>query len=147
MAMQLKRDYGRIRKTPDELGRYRCSKCRNWKIPSDFNKSSNQTSGLSYACRECMKEQVRSYNIPTKYGITYNEFQQKFINQSGKCGCCNSELKMNGKGSERPCVDHNHKTKQVRDLLCGRCNLAAGNVQDSSLKAKELATYLEKWNC
>ena len=147
MAMQLKRDYGRVRKAPDEMGRYRCSKCRNWKNPSDFNKSKNQTSGLSYACRDCMKEQVRHYNIPSKYGISYDQFKQKFIDQNGKCACCGIEFKMNGKSSERACVDHNHKTQQIRDLLCGRCNLAAGNVLDSSYKASQLARYLQKWDC
>lgn len=35
----------------------------------------------------------------------------------------------------------------VRDLLCGRCNLAAGNVGDSSAKAAQLVGYLKKWNC
>jgi hypothetical protein len=52
-----------------------------------------------------------------------------------------------GKQNSRPCVDHNHSTSEVRDLLCGRCNLAAGNVDDSSLKAEQLAAYLKKWKC
>jgi hypothetical protein len=147
MAMQLKRDYGRVRKTPDELGRYRCSKCRTWKNSTDFNKNKFQTSGLNYACRDCMKIEIRKHNIPSKYGITISEFNDMFIKQYGKCACCNSDFKMNGKPSERACVDHNHKTNKVRDLLCGRCNLAAGNVQDSSFKARQLASYLEKWNC
>ena len=54
---------------------------------------------------------------------------------------------MDGTKTERPCVDHNHITNEIRDLLCGRCNLAAGIVQDSSKKAKQLAIYLEKWKC
>jgi hypothetical protein len=49
--------------------------------------------------------------------------------------------------AERLCVDHNHKTGAVRALLCGRCNLAAGNVLDSSERAMQLAKYLSMWNC
>jgi hypothetical protein len=118
-----------------------------WKAPSEFNKAKNQKSGLSYACRACMQVDVRKHNLPSKYGITAAQFAEKILAQGGKCACCRNQFKMDGTKTERPCVDHNHNTNEVRDLLCGRCNLAAGNVQDSSEKAKQLAAYLEKWKC
>ena len=144
MELQIKRDWGRIRKTPDELGRYRCSKCQNWKHPKEFNKSKSQTSGLCYSCRECSIKHNKKWQV-AKYGISVDEFNKKFIEQDGKCACCNIDFIMNSYQLLKSCVDHNHKTQQIRDLLCGRCNLAAGNVQDSSFKAKQLASYLEKW--
>ena len=145
--LNLKRDWGRNPKAPNQSGLYRCSKCRDWKDPSEFSKNKNQKSGLNYACKPCMKANVRQYNLPAKYGITAAKFAEMLLAQGGKCACCWGQFKMEGKASERPCVDHNHSTGEVRDLLCGKCNLAAGNVADSSAKATQLANYLTKWKC
>jgi hypothetical protein len=145
--LSLKADRGRKVKASDEQGRYRCSKCHEWKTPSEFNKSKNQSSGLSYACRPCMREDVRKYNLLSKYGISAAKFAEMLLAQGGKCACCEAAFIMEGKKSERPCVDHNHSTGEIRSLLCGRCNLAAGNVLDSSVRATQLARYLERWKC
>jgi len=142
-----KRDWGRIPKAPDEQGRYRCSKCKAWQPPEAFSKNKSQVSGLNYACKSCMKPEIQKYNLPAKYGITPADFARKLVAQGGKCACCQVAFNMDGTASERACVDHNHVNNEVRDLLCGRCNLAAGNVRDSSMRAEQLAAYLRKWKC
>jgi len=145
--LSVKRDWGRVPKAPDADGNYRCSKCREWKPPSAFNKSKSQKSGLSYACRVCMRVDVRKYNLPAKYGITAAQFAEKLLIQGGKCACCSIQFQFDGNKANRPCVDHNHISGEIRDLLCGKCNLAAGNVNDSSERAEQLASYLKKWKC
>lgn len=145
--LSTKRTWGRVPKVADEQGRYRCSKCYEWKAPNLFNKNKNQVSGLNYACKPCSKASVQKYNLPAKYGISSAQFAEKLLAQGGKCACCNVSFEFEGNRNTRPCVDHNHVTNQVRDLLCGKCNLAAGNVADSSFKAEQLATYLKKWKC
>lgn len=143
----LTHDWGRIAKKPDVGGRYRCSQCREWKNTDQFNRNRSQTSGLHYMCRPCSKAHVRKYNLPAKYGISAATFAEMLLAQGGKCACCSQQFAVEGKKADRPCVDHNHKTGEVRSLLCGRCNLAAGNVMDSSTRAEQLATYLKRWNC
>ena len=143
----LKRNYGRVPKLPNQNGEYRCSKCQEWKLPTDFNKNNQQTTGLNYMCRSCANIDVRKHNLPAKYGISVGKFSEMLLAQGGKCACCQHQFNFTGRKSERPCVDHNHATKEVRGLLCGRCNLAAGNVQDSSIKAEQLAVYLKSWKC
>lgn len=69
------------------------------------------------------------------------------LNQKGLCACCERELLLEGKNARKACVDHNHKTGEVRDILCGRCNLAAGHVKDSSHIAEKLRNYLFRWGC
>lgn len=146
--MQLeKRDWGRIPKEADSTGCYRCSKCRVWKPPGEFNKNRNQKSGLNYACRPCARVHTQKYNLPAKYGITSERFNQMLEEQNNKCACCGTEFQIDGFKADRACVDHNHKTGAVRGLLCGRCNLAAGNVNDSSAWARQLVAYLELWKC
>ncbi len=145
--LAIKRDWGRIPKKPNENGQYRCSKCQEWKAPSQFSRNKKQLSGLNYACKACMKVEIRKYNLPAKYGISASKFAEMLLAQGGKCACCNIQFSVEGKKSDRPCVDHNHATGEVRDLLCARCNLAAGNISDSSNRAEQLASYLKKWNC
>ena len=141
----LKRDWGRVAKKPDAEGRYRCSKCRGWKTPDQFNKNRKQKSGLNYMCRPCSRVHVRKHNLPAKYGITAARFAEMLLAQGGKCACCGREMLLEGKRTRLVCVDHNHDTGEIRDLLCGRCNLAAGNVKDSSELAEKLRKYLAKW--
>ena len=143
----LKRDWGRVPKEADEQGRYRCSRCREWKSADNFNKNKQQKSGLNYMCRPCATDASRKYGLPAKYGIDVARFAEMLLSQGGKCACCAHQFDMQGKRADRPHVDHNHKTKEVRSLLCGRCNLAAGNVLDSSDRAAQLANYLKLWKC
>ena len=145
--LSTKRAWGRNPKVADAQGRYRCSKCHEWKSPELFNKNKNQVSGLNYACKPCTKVHTRKYNLPAKYGISPAQFAEKVIAQEGKCACCSVLFESEGNHNTRPCVDHNHTTNEVRDILCGKCNLAAGNVADSSFKAEQLAAYLKKWKC
>jgi hypothetical protein len=142
-----KRDWGRVAKTPDADGKYRCSKCKEWKLPAAFNKNKNQKSGLSYACRECMRVATRKWNLPAKYNITAERFDEMLKSQDHKCACCGIAFDLTGTQHNKPHVDHNHTTDEVRELLCGNCNLAAGKVKDSSEIATKLAAYLKKWNC
>lgn len=67
------------------------------------------------------------------------ERQKLFEKQEGKCGVCykhESNFKM------RLSVDHNHKTGQVRGLLCYRCNkfIVGRHTLES---ARRIVKYLE----
>lgn len=67
------------------------------------------------------------------------EREKLSVKQGGKCGICEkpeSAFKM------RLSVDHNHKTGQVRGLLCYRCNkfIVGRHTLESALK---LVKYLE----
>lgn len=55
-----------------------------------------------------------------RYGLTHAEFEAMLARQRGKCAACSEPF------TATPHVDHCHKTKKVRALLCRRCNLAVG---------------------
>lgn len=134
-------------KKPNNKGEYCCSKCKEWLPPASFTKNKKQTTGLSYACRNCMLEHTRTYNLISKYGISSDSYNKMLNEQCSKCDCCGKELKDKGKYKERPVVDHNHKTGKVRSLLCHKCNLALGNMDDSSEYAFLLYKYLYRYGC
>jgi hypothetical protein len=98
----LKRDWGRVPKTPDEGGNYRCSACRQWKSSEEFGRNKTQKSGLNYMCKSCSRERVRKYNLPVKYGITAAKFAEMLLSQGGKCACCGGLLLWRGQKAVAP---------------------------------------------
>jgi hypothetical protein len=76
-----------------------------------------------------------------KYGLTLEQRQNMFDAQEGKCAICGrhqSELK------KELCVDHNHKTGKVNELICVRCNRAIGMLEDDITLLQKAIDYLNK---
>lgn len=80
---------------------------------------------------------ARDYELRTKYGITLKEWQEMVDKVGGKCEIC-------GKADEALCVDHCHQTKQVRGVLCRKCNRAIGQLGDTAEDLKRALAYLER---
>ena len=74
------------------------------------------------------------------YGITLAEYQQRLEHQKGVCAMCNQPELIR----QSFCVDHNHKTGKVRQLLCVRCNSVLGMIDDSIELLDAAKRYLEK---
>ncbi len=89
----------------------------------------------------------RERNYKRFFGITIEIYEQKFKNQNGKCAICSDEeTSVDGKtGSiRRLAIDHCHKSKGIRELLCWRCNSTLGNVNDDIKLLHEMINYLIK---
>jgi hypothetical protein len=128
---------------PQEL--MECCKCHIALPLSEFYKNKRYKSGRKTTCIKCYNEDRRLYNIKnpglkakhhrlyalrhpdkmrdiqykTNYGITLNDFNRLYKKQEGKCTICD-------KYNKKLCVDHNHQTGNVRELLCGSCNKLLG---------------------
>lgn len=73
-------------------------------------------------------------NCAKRYGVSQSELDALREKQKDGCAICLLPL------SARPHVDHCHKTKKVRGLLCRFCNTGLGNFRDNPenlLRAKE----------
>ena len=67
-----------------------------------------------------------------------------FDNQGGRCAICGKhQSELNRVLS----VDHDHKTGNVRQLLCTKCNAAIGYLNDDPRLCEQAKQYLLKWNC
>ena len=64
------------------------------------------------------KEKAHDAYILKTYGITGDQYRALYAAQGGKCAICKVAT---GK-RKRLAVDHDHKTGEVRGLLCGSCN-------------------------
>ncbi len=74
------------------------------------------------------------------------DFYEKLLKeQDNKCAICNLEetrMARDGKNKTRLCIDHDHETQKVRQLLCHDCNTAIGKLKDSPELALKAADYL-----
>lgn len=87
-------------------------------------------------CVHCEPE----YKRHVKFGLTTAAFDALDRHQSSKCAICHLVWVEVG----TPVVDHDHVTKQVRGLLCHKCNRGLGMFLDSPQALRAAAEYLEK---
>jgi len=76
------------------------------------------------------------------YGITKEQYEKKFKKQKGKCSICGA-LHIPGRRTGLV-IDHDHKTKIFRGLLCQTCNRALGLLKDNIKILKKAIRYLKK---
>jgi hypothetical protein len=77
----------------------------------------------------------RKIKLRKSYEMTIGDFEGLMADQHCLCAICKTDL-------ERPCVDHDHKTGDVRGILCHKCNLALGGFNDDIDTLQEAANYL-----
>src|SRR5437868_7229503 len=107
-----------------------CTRCKENKAFEFFGNDRTRKDKLNQYCRPCaatrttqwfkdnpVKGKLLSKKISLKklYGLTYEKFEELKKAQDNKCQICAEEKPL--------CVDHCHKTKRVRGLLCRDCNL------------------------
>lgn len=88
------------------------------------------------------KSQIRNNQLKRLYGITLDQHRQMFISQNGRCAICDKVFD----NSSDIHTDHNHKTGQVRQLLCLDCNHMIGQSKENIQILLKGAEYLNKWN-
>lgn len=64
-------------------------------------------------------------------------YAELVIEQCGRCAIC-------GEAPQRLCIDHDHKTGQLRGLLCSRCNSGIGLLDDNPDILLIAARYIER---
>lgn len=89
----------------------------------------------------------RNAHYKYKYGITLEQYNDLLTKQEHRCAIC-GDGQWDHKRSFS--VDHDHKTGQVRGLLCLLCNTALGKFKDSQEILDKAKLYLLQYgngNC
>lgn len=135
--------------------RKRCSKCKQWLPFSAFNGDKRSRTGLQYWCKACNAqckkdtmtlEKQRDWDLRKHYGIRIKQYNQMLEAQGGVCAVCKrAETRIDLRTGEIvPLhVDHDHKSGDVRALLCGGCNAALGHLAEDPNRIRALADYAE----
>lgn len=83
----------------------------------------------------------REYHLKRYYGITQEMYDQLLERQGGTCAIC---LKTPDENGQALAVDHDHKSREIRGLLCRYCNhRVVGRNRDGELLRK-VADYVER---
>lgn len=129
----------------DADGNMRCAGCKEYKPTSEYNRNKGTRDGFEAECKICRKryytpERTRKQRMKRIYGITIEDYQQLFEKQGGVCAICGGKETDPRKGTF--CIDHDHKTKKVRGLLCTSCNIGLGYFKDDINSLKMAVKYL-----
>jgi len=139
-----------------------CSTCKLVLPVDQFYPHRRMRSGLQSQCKKCSRRwhldrpdyvraknkeyrrknptYARDYSRNARHGVTREQAGLIRFAQKGLCAGCLEPL-----AKVKECLDHCHKTGQVRGLLCDHCNAALGRLKDSSATARRLADYLDKY--
>jgi hypothetical protein len=112
-----------------------CVTCDEERPIDEFHWATNKDRPNRYRrsdCKYCRSEKSKEYHRSKRgqenyfqrtYNISLVDWDRMFHEQEGTCAICNEEF------GDKICVDHNHETKEVRGLLCERCNILVGYLE------------------
>ncbi len=121
--------------------RQKCTKCNETKPFFDFyTGKKGKLQGYCKKCRllqckeyvsiprvrEKRKEEGRRRHLKNAYSLTSEEYQKILLGQGNCCAICGRHQDTLIGKCNVLCVDHDHKTKQIRGLLCRFCNSRLG---------------------
>ena len=111
-----------------------CAMCGGVQPLDDFHRQPTGPKGRHSYCKACYNERYvktrtpatpevrKRWNLARRYGLTPKQYDDLVESQGGVCAICEGKM-------ERPCVDHDHKTGDVRGVLCHGCNLLVGALE------------------
>jgi hypothetical protein len=112
---------------------------------ADFRDAAKARSNQHYLDnKESRKEQARKSKLKTQYGLTVEDYDRMNQAQRGLCMLCQRPPEATDPKRKRLCVDHNHSTNKVRDLLCGPCNSALGLLEENTAVLARAIEYLNR---
>lgn len=120
-----------------------CKSCKNENYKNWYKNNKNKVKERKCKYHTQTKEYRRWYTIKLRYGITKEEYENMLLKQKGGCAIC-GKTKSGHKNTDEMVVDHCHKTKIVRGLLCNRCNTLLGLIDDNPSFMENIANYLNK---
>jgi hypothetical protein len=132
-----------------------CTKCGDIKPIEQFCIDRSVRSGRHPVCKACEVKRVRAWreahpdyvsrhvrdlraNGLARYGLTVEAYDQLLQAQRGLCAICGKACTT----GQALSVDHEHATGRIRGLLCKKCNMAIGLLNDSPERLEAAKVYL-----
>lgn len=102
----------------------------------EWRKRDKKKNPKKYADYEFKRGLRRNYNL------TVEQYNKMLEQQKHCCAICGKHA---SKFKRRLHVDHDHKTGQIRALLCTKCNPTLGYIDESPELLDKIRHYLEKF--
>ena len=118
-----------------------CKRCRERKPVDEFPALLDG----KYQCRRCLNEANHVQQLRRK-NCEPSKFQTLLLAQNGKCAICGATHGHRSCRGQvcRLAIDHDHKTGEVRGLLCNNCNRGLGRFKDSVENLEAALRYLKR---
>ncbi len=133
-----------------------CPRCKIVKPRSEFGYRARRPYTQS-RCRPCERDYQREYSqgpgaavrressrkcsFYVEHGIREEDYLELLQKQNGDCAICGG--KQTCKNSLRLFIDHCSKTKEIRGILCARCNTGIGYLLHDPGLLRQAAHYVE----
>ena len=90
---------------------------------------------------EKVSKSSRKYLLKKRFSseITPDLYEELYEKQHGKCAICGISKIELGKHLS---IDHDHKTGEIRGLLCNRCNMALGGLNENVVSMLRMIDYV-----
>lgn len=132
-----------------------CSFCHRELSLDYFHKDSSSSDNLYCYCKECVSlknkkytrnpEDSRKNHLKKTFNLTEKDYNNLLEKQHGVCAICGKPEISLYKGAIRNlAIDHNHKTGEIRGLLCRNCNLGVGYFNDNIETIEKVLQYLKR---
>ena len=150
----------RRRCRPCRAGEKREQRQRNLKAARDYEKTwrdKNKDRIKSYPSRDSRitSERVRQWKrenpertksnsrdrwLRRRFGISLQIYERLLNEQDGACAVCKDKKPQDKRALA---VDHDHKTDEIRGLLCSQCNTGLGMFRDNPEYLRNAIAYLK----
>ncbi len=90
---------------------------------------------------EGTKRKSREYSLKRKYGITIEQYEELLTKQNRCCAICDRHESV---FTVSMAVDHNHKTGEIRGILCTHCNHRLVGRHTEGELLRRIADYVER---
>lgn len=81
---------------------------------------------------ERCRKHIRKYQLKANFGLTLEDYDNMVAVQNGVCAICGKT----NPSENRLAIDHDHKTGEIRGLLCQHCNGCLGWYEINKQKIK-----------
>ena|SRR5208283_692232 len=119
-----------------------CRKCSSEIQKTWHKKNLEKAHALSQRWKEKNPERHKFLmwrsNLRRTYGLSEQQYQ-KLCGDTPRCGICGVERSKN----RRLSIDHCHKKKEIRGMLCHRCNSALERIDEIPNWLEKARSYLE----
>lgn len=127
----------------------RCYVCQEFKASDEFGNNSNRADGKQTYCKICARVHQTRWYYKRVHGISLEDRDALLESQDGRCAiCCKPvEFQLGGRSDnigESAVLDHCHDTKQIRGVLCGKCNTGLGSFEDDEFSLTNAVLYLRR---
>lgn len=117
-------------------GRARCRECLRLRRRRGNTSEKRKAWQAANGERELLYQ--RKHYLQKKYGISLAEYDKLLAEQNGVCAICQGPPRT----FRHLVVDHDHKTGQVRGLLCQPCNVGLGQFEDDESRLRRALEYM-----